>query len=255
AGLIQALRERYPEAEFEGVTGPRMEQAGCHSLASISELSLFGIGEVIGEIPRLLALRRRLYRHFRERRPDVFIGIDAPAFNTGLERRLKRSGIITVHYVCPTIWAWREGRVHSIRRAVDRLLAIFPFEPALFERHGIDARYIGHPLADELRQAPDQSSARRTFGLATRGPWVGLLPGSRHSEVTRLGPRFLNPAAWLKRRMPEVRFIAPMATPAIYSQFEQMLAAHPDAPPVKLVDGHAREAMCAADVLLLASGT
>lgn len=256
AGLIEALRARFPDAVFEGVTGPRMESAGCESLASAEELALFGVSEVIGEIPRLLALRRRLYRQFTSRCPDVFIGIDAPAFNTGLELKLKRAGTATVHYVCPTAWAWRQGRTKRIRRAVDQLLAIFPFEPAFFEREGITARFVGHPLADEMPMHPDAAGARRALGLAPEAaPWVGLLPGSRRSEVRRLGPRFLDTAAWLSARLPAVRFVAPMATPAARAIFEQQLAAREDAPPVTLVDGDSRRVMCAADTLLLASGT
>lgn len=255
AGLIEALRARYPDAVFEGVTGPRMQAAGCQSLASAEELALFGVSEVIAEIPRLLALRRRLYRHFTAQPPDVFIGIDAPAFNTTLELKLKRTGITTAHYVCPTVWAWREGRTKRIRQAVDRLLAIFPFEPEIFARHGIDARFIGHPLADELPRQPDVAAARRTLALDARAQWVGLLPGSRGSEVKRLGTRFLQAARWLARRLPHVHFIAPMATPRVRAIFEQQLRDSGMTSRVTLVDGDAREVMAAADVLLLASGT
>lgn len=255
AGLIEALRARFPDAVFEGVTGPRMQAAGCRSLALAEELALFGVSEVIAEIPRLLALRRRLYRHFTAQRPDVFIGVDAPAFNTGLELTLKRAGITTVHYVCPTAWAWRAGRTRKIRRAVDQLLAIFPFEPSFFERHGIDARFVGHPLADELPMHPDAASARRALSLAPTGRWVGLLPGSRRSEVSRLGPRFLDTAAWLAARLPCLQFVAPMATPAVRTMFERQLASRDDRLPVTLVDGRSREVMCAADAVLLASGT
>lgn len=255
AGLIRALRARFPDAVFEGVTGPQMQAAGCDSLASADELALFGVSEVIGEIPRVLKLRRRLYRHFTTQRPDVFIGIDAPAFNTGLERKLKRAGITTAHYVCPTVWAWREGRTKKIRRAVDELLAIFPFEPPFFERHGITARFVGHPLADELPMHPDAVSARHALGLAPDGLWVGLLPGSRRSEVSRLGPPFIETAAWLSERLPGARFVAPMATPEVRALFEQQWAACDNPPPVTLVDGRSREVMCATDALLLASGT
>lgn len=255
AGLIKALRVRFPDAVFEGVTGPRMRAAGCHSLADAEELALFGVSEVIGEIPRLLALRRRLYRHFIQQRPDVFIGIDAPAFNTALEYKLKRAGITTAHYVCPTVWAWREGRSKKIGQAVDRLLAIFPFEPPYFARHGIDARFVGHPLADELPMHPDAGSARRALGLDGQGQWVGLLPGSRRSEVRRLGLPFLRTASWLAERLPSVRFVAPLATPETRAIFERQLAACENAPPVTIVDGRSREVMTAVDALLLASGT
>lgn len=255
AGLITALRKRFPEARFEGVTGPQMQAAGCTTLASVGELSLFGVSEVVADIPRLVALRRRLYRHFAAARPDVFIGIDAPSFNTGLELKLRRAGITTAHYVCPTVWAWREGRTRKLRRAVDMVLAIFPFEVSFLQRHDIPARFVGHPLADDMPMHPDAGSARQALGLAEPGPWVGLLPGSRRSEVTLLGPRFLATAAWLAKRMPDVRFVAPMATPEVRQIFEQQLDAWDGQLPVTLVDGRAREVMRAADVLLLASGT
>lgn len=256
AGLIRTLRIRFPDASFEGVTGPQMEAEGCHSLASAEDLALFGVSEVIAEIPRLLALRRRLVQHFTANRPDVFIGIDAPAFNTTLELKLRRAGVTTAHYVCPTAWAWRQGRTRRIKKAVDRLLAIFPFEPEFFARHGIDARFVGHPLADQLPMQPDSQGARDSLGLATDGgPWVGLLPGSRRSEVTRLGPRFLDTAAWLKRRLPGVRFVAPMATPKVRQIFEHQLAESGMRDSVVIIDGRSREVMNAADTLLLASGT
>ncbi len=255
AGLITALRKRFPKAHFEGVTGPLMQAAGCETLASVDELSLFGVSEVISEIPRLVKLRRRLYRHFTASRPDVFIGIDAPAFNTGLELKLRRAGMTTAHYVCPTVWAWREGRTKKLRRAVDLMLAIFPFEAPFFQRHDIPVRFVGHPLADEMPMHPDAASARRALGLDGEGRWVGLLPGSRRSEVSRLGPRFLDTAAWLAERMPEVRFVAPMATPAVREIFEEQLARRGADVPITLVDGRSREVMRAADVLLMASGT
>lgn len=257
AGLIRALRARYPQAEFEGVTGPEMDAAGCTSLASADELALMGVSEVVSEIPRLLKLRRRLYRHFTANPPDVFIGVDAPAFNTGLELKLRRAGIVTAHYVCPTAWAWREGRTRKIRKAVDLLLAIFPFEPEFFARHDIEARFVGHPLADALPMQPDTAVARQALGLADDGEaqWVGLLPGSRRSEVTLLGPRFLRTAIWLRERLPRLRFIAPMASPKVRGIFEQQVAEHGLTDAVVISDGHARDVMAVADVLLVASGT
>lgn len=255
AGLIRALSERYPEAEFEGVAGPEMTAAGCRPLASIDELALFGLSEVVGEIPRLLRLRRRLYRHWTQRRPDVFVGIDAPSFNTGLERRLRRAGVRTVHYVCPTAWAWRERRVRKLRGAVDLMLAIFPFEEAFFERRRVPVRYVGHRLADELPLQPDPESARAALGLPRDGYRVGLLPGSRLSEVRRLGPAFIDTALWLQRRLPETVFVAPMARPQVADLFRAQLAGRAPQLPVHLVEGRSREVMRAADVLLTASGT
>ncbi|MES1925171.1 lipid-A-disaccharide synthase [Salinisphaera sp. T31B1] len=255
AGLMRALRRYYPRVSFEGVTGPLMRAEGCRSLGDVEQLSLFGISEVIGQIPRLLALRRRLASHIIEARPTLFIGIDAPAFNTALERRVRAAGIATVHYVCPTAWAWRAGRTRSIRRAVDLMLGIFPFEPAFFAGYDIPVTFVGHPLADELPMHADPGAARRALGLAAKGPWVGLLPGSRHSEVSRLGPLFLATARWLSERMPGIRFVVPTANPAVRALFERQLQSDGGGLSITLVEGRSREVMRAADVLLLASGT
>ncbi|MES1930357.1 lipid-A-disaccharide synthase [Salinisphaera dokdonensis CL-ES53] len=255
AGLMKALRVHYPDARFEGVTGPLMRAEGCESLADIEELALFGISEVVGEIPRLLRLRRRLFAHVRDARPTAFIGIDAPAFNTALEIRVRRCGIPTVHYVCPTAWAWRQGRTKSIRRAVDLLLGIFPFEEAFFRRFDIPVTFVGHPLANELPLHPDGASARAALGLPSDGALVGLLPGSRGSEVRRLGPLFIETALWLARRQPGLRFVAPMANERVRALFEAQLAEADGDLDITLVDGRSREVMRAVDVLMLASGT
>lgn len=255
AGLIEALKARYPDATFEGVAGTGMTAAGCRALASVDELALFGIGEVVGEIPRLLRLRKRLLSHWTESPPDVFVGIDAPAFNTGLERRLRAAGVPTVHYVCPTAWAWREGRVRALREAVDLMLSIFPFEEDFFARHGVPVRYVGHRLADELPLHPDAASARAALGLPSARHWVGLLPGSRLSEVERLGPAFIDTALWLRRRLPDVAFVAPMARPRVADRFRAQLAERAPDLTVHLIDGRSREVMRAADALLVASGT
>lgn len=255
AGLIRELRRRYPEARFQGVTGPLMVAAGCESLADIEALSLFGISEVIGQIPRLLRLRQWLFAHIRDAQPTALIGVDAPAFNTRLEQRVRESGIPTVHYVCPTVWAWRAGRIRHIRRAVDLMLAIFPFEPAFLAEHDVPVTFVGHPLADELPRHPDPAAARAALGLADDGPWVGLLPGSRGSEVGRLGPRFIATARWLAARRPGLRFVVPAANARVRRLFEAALAADGQGLDVTIIDGRAREVMRAADVLLLASGT
>lgn len=254
AGLIRQLSARFPGARFVGVTGPRMVAAGCESLSSIDALSLFGVGEVLSQIPRLLRLRRQLYQEAQRLRPDAFIGVDAPEFNTGLEERLRRAGITTVHYVCPTVWAWRPGRTRAIRRAVDLMLSIFPFETDFLAAHDIPAAFVGHPLADERVEYSGAATARDALGLEQNARWVGLLPGSRNSEVSRLGPRFLEAARWLARRDPSVRFVAPMASAGVRACFESDLKAFAELD-VVLVDGRSREVMCAVDVLLLASGT
>lgn len=254
AGLIEELRLRYPKARFVGVTGSRMVAAGCESLGSIESLSLFGVGEVIGQIPRLLRFRQQLYKKAMSLRPDAFIGVDAPAFNTRLELRLRCSGVRTVHYVCPTVWAWRPGRTRTIRRAVDLVLSIFPFESAFLKDHDIPVTFVGHPLADEPSPHPDRKAARGALGLDGDSCWIGLLPGSRGSEMARLGSRFLEVASWLKQRDPSVHFVAPMASEAMRYRFERELEKFPDIN-VVVVDGRSREAMQAADALLVASGT
>lgn len=255
AGLIRALRKRYPQARFEGVTGPEMVAEGCHSLADVEALSLFGVGEVIREIPRLLRLRRDLKKHFLTRRPDVFVGIDAPAFNNTLEAQLRAGGLKTAHYVCPTVWAWRKGRVRHIRRAVDLMLSIFPFELPFLQENGVPARYVGHPLADELPINPDQAAARRALGLEAGTQYLALLPGSRRSEVAQLGRPLLETAAWLHERLPALRFVAPLATARVREIFEAQVAEFAPDLPLTCVDGQSRAVLTASDTALLASGT
>lgn len=256
AGLVRELRQRYPDAIIEGMTGPRMEQAGCTPLGSIDELSLMGIVEILKELPRLLRLRRRLLDHFAAHPPDVFIGIDAPDFNLKIEQILRRRGIPTVHYVCPTVWAWRQSRVRKLRAACDRVLCIFPFEPAFLEQHGVNGVFVGHPLAEQL--APERQtreSARQSLGLEMDARWVSILPGSRMSEANPLSAPFVAAARNLARRNPQLRFVAAMSNARIRARFEQAMADVPDAPPITLVDGRSRDVISAGEVVLLASGT
>jgi lipid-A-disaccharide synthase len=254
AALVRALRVRFPQAEFYGVTGPRMREAGCASVETIDRLSVMGLAEVLPKLPDILRLRRALYRRFSADRPECVIGIDAPDFNLALERRLRRQGLPTVHMVSPSVWAWKPGRVKNIARAVDLVLCLLPFEPRYYADYPVRAEYIGHPLADELADPPSRESARRLLGLA-EGPCVAVLPGSRGPELKYLAQPFAQTAAWLAQRMPELSFVVPLAKPALRPVFEQAIAAY--APQLRwtLVDGHSREAMRAADVVLLASGT
>lgn len=254
AALVRGLRARFPGATFYGVAGPRMREAGCEAIESIEALSVMGLTEVLRHLPRLLALRRRLVERFAADRPDLYIGIDAPDFNLGVERRLKARGIRTVHMVSPTIWAWRPDRVHGIGESVDLVLCLYPFEPALYERHGIRAAYIGHPLADQLDDRVTPAQARRELGLPDDGPVVAVLPGSRGSELHYLSEPFAAAAAWLHARLPGVRFVAPLARPDLRPALERAIARHPG-PPWRLLDGRSRLAMQAADAVLLASGT
>ena len=255
AALIAAIRKRVPNARFIGVPGPRMREQGCEALASSEELAVMGLVEILRHLPRLFSLRRRLLREFRERDVDIFIGIDAPEFNLGMARRLKADGIRTVQYVSPQVWAWRQGRVHEIGAACDRILCLLPFEPAFYERHGIAARFVGHPLADQFPLQTDRAAARRALGLPETGEIVAVLPGSRVGEVTRLASPFAGAAAWLASRRPGVRFVAPMASAATRERFEAEWQRCAPQTPVTIVDGRSRDVLAAADVVLVASGT
>jgi lipid-A-disaccharide synthase len=255
AALITALRARLPGVRIIGVAGPRMRAAGCEVLADAEELAVMGLTEVLRHLPRLLTLRRRLTARLTAVRPAVFVGIDAPEFNLGLAARLKAQGIRTVQYVSPQVWAWRQGRVRGIGEACDRILCLLPFEPPFYERHGIAARFVGHPLADQFPMAPDRAAARSALGLTDGETVVAVLPGSRMGEVTRLAAPFAGAAAWLSVRRPGVRFVAPMVNAAVRARFEALWSQAAPEVPVQIVDGRSREVLAAADVVLVASGT
>jgi len=254
AGLIGALRRLQPDAQFAGIAGPAMQAAGCVAWFPAEELAVMGLAEVLRHLPRLARLRRALVRRILADPPDVYIGIDAPDFNLRIEPVLRRAGIRTVHYVSPSVWAWRRGRVRLLRAACDRVLCLLPFEAPFLEAAGVRATFVGHPLADAIPPQSDREAARRALGLGA-GMVVGLLPGSRLGEVTRLAAPFLDAAALLARDWPGMRFLAPMATARVREAFAAELARRPGAPPVQLVDGRAREVMAASDGLLVASGT
>jgi len=251
AELIEALRANHPDAKFVGVGGPRMRTAGLDAWHDIAELSVMGLAEVLRHLPRLLQLRASLARRLIALRPTVFIGIDAPDFNFGLEKRLKRTGIPTVHYVSPSIWAWREGRAEKIGQSTDSVLCLFPMEPPLYAKHGVNARFVGHPLADRFPLVPDREAARRELGLDSDAPVLAVLPGSRLSEIHRLGATFLNASRRVAAEIPNLQIVIPAANPQCRAALEKLQR---DPGPV-LVDGHAHRAMVAADVVLLASGT
>lgn len=254
AALIRALRQRYPQARFSGLTGPRMRVEGCESVGSIEALSLMGIAEVLPAIPRLMRLRANLVERYARERPDVFIGIDAPDFNLGLERRLRDRGLKTVHMVSPSVWAWREGRVHGIAKAVDLMLCLFPFEPAFYARHSVRAAYVGHPLADQLDDSVSPSAGRVALGLPER-PTLAVLPGSRGGEVSRLAVPFAQAAARLAAEVPGLQFVTPIAKPSLRPLMQAAIREHAPSLEWTLLDGQSRQAMQAADAVLLASGT
>ncbi len=254
AALIEALRQQRPDIEFEGMTGPRMEAAGCRSLERMDPV--MGLTEILRHLPGLLKQRRRLYAHFAAARPDLVIGVDAPDFNLSLERRLKAAGVRTAHFVCPSVWAWRQDRARKFRETVDLMLCIFDFEVEFLRRYRVNAAYVGHPLADQIPlQAPDAGLLRKGLGLDHRRPVVALLPGSRMSEVGRLADDFLGAARWLLDRRPELQFVAPMVNARVRQAFQARRDALDPGLPLTLLDGRPREAIGAADVVLAASGT
>lgn len=255
AELITAIQARYPDTVFEGIAGPRMIEAGCRPLFSMGELSVMGYVEVLSRLARLVYVRRSVGRHFLRTRPDIFIGIDAPDFNLGLEHRLKRAGIPTVHYVSPTVWAWRQHRMKKIRRSVSRMLTLFPFEETFYDAQGIDVRYVGHPLADRIPREVDKLQARRTLGIDAEGPIVALLPGSRASEVSRLAGPFVGTAQWCWEGRRELRFLAAVTDTHNRELFSAALNKQDAILPVTIVEGRSHEVMAAADVVLVASGT
>jgi lipid-A-disaccharide synthase len=258
AGLIEEIRRRHPDALFAGIGGPAMRAAGMVTWHDCSELAVMGLAEVLRHLPRLLRLRRETRQRVLDWAPNVFVGIDAPDFNLGLEKRLKAAGLRTVHYVSPSVWAWREGRAKKIGLSADRVLCLFPMEPPIYARHGVDARFVGHPLADAIALLPDRIEARTRLGLPPGGRVLALLPGSRLGEIARLLPAFLDAARLLARDLPGLHIVIPAANAACREAIERVLASANGAlvrESIGVLDGHAQAAMIASDVVLLASGT
>ena len=254
AGLIRAIRASCPDASFEGVAGPAMIEAGCECWEPAESLAVMGLVEPLAHIPRLLRLRRELARRWTESPPDVVVGIDAPDFNLGLEKRLRKAGVKTAHFVSPTIWAWRPGRVKTVRKAADLVLCIFPFEPALYANYDVEAVFVGHPRAHQTPEVVDTAAARAELGIEAEEV-VTVMPGSRRGEIERLGRIFAESAKAILDARPGVRFVTPIAAaalrPAIKQHFED--AGVGDA--VMLIDGNSQLALTAGDVALSASGT
>ena len=254
--LVSALRARLPQAEFIGIGGPKMIAAGVHSFFPMEKLAVRGYVEAIKSLPRILAIRHQLKRKLRALQPQLFIGVDAPDFNLGLERYLRQRGIPTMHFASPSIWAWRGSRIHKIKRAVDHMLVLFPFEKALYDHAGIPATYVGHPLADVIPLDIDRQAARDQLKLSHDAIIVALLPGSRQSELALHADLFIQTALRLQEQMPDIQFLVPLATKETRRLFEEALYRH-DAQDLRLVIifGHAQETMAAADCVLVASGT
>ncbi|NVK36865.1 MAG: lipid-A-disaccharide synthase [Gammaproteobacteria bacterium] len=254
AGLVKALKQQYPGARFVGIGGPKMIAEGFESLYPMERLSVMGLFEVLGRLGELLKIRKQLFNTLVDLKPDVFIGIDAPDFNLNLERKLKQKGIKAVHYVSPSVWAWREKRVFKIKESVDLVLCLFPFEVDFYKRHGVPAVCVGHTLADAIPLEPDTQHARSVLNINADKKVVALLPGSREGEVSRLGELFLQTAELIKQQLPNVEFVLPAANDERFQQLTNMLADH-ESLAVNLLHGQSREAMECADTVLMASGT
>lgn len=254
AGLIAELKARFPNAQFEGIGGPLMQAQGMTSFVPMERLSVMGLVEVLGRIFELIKIRRNLIQRWLDNPPDVFIGIDAPDFNLGLEEKLRHHGIKTVHYVSPSVWMWRQKRVFKIARAVDLMLTLFPFEAQFYRDHQVPVTFVGHHLADKIPLATPKAPACAALGLDALRPVVCLMPGSRAGEVAKLGELFLQTAQELRRHNTQIQFVIPCANDARKAQIQAQLHAYPDLP-VTLVDGQSHQCMASADVILLASGT
>ncbi len=252
--VLAALKSRYDEVIVEGIGGPLLQAQGLDSLFPMERLSVMGFVEPLKRLPELLRIRAAVYRHFRDNPPDLFLGIDSPDFNLRLEKKLRRAGVTTAHLVSPSVWAWRRGRIGKIKRSVDLMLCLFPFETAIYQQHGIPVSFVGHPLADEIAERVDQAAARADLGLAPDGKLLALLPGSRGSEVRMLAPVFLQVADLLWQRDRRLSFVIPAANDLRRSELMRLLQEYPQLP-VTLLSGQSREAMAAADAILLASGT
>lgn len=252
SGLMRAIKARHPDAEFIGVGGPLMEAQGMTSYFPMERLSVMGLVEVLGRLKELLARRKLLIQTLIDEKPDVFIGIDAPDFTLNIELKLRQAGIKTVHYVSPSVWAWRQKRVLKIREGCDLMLTLLPFEARFYEEQGVPVRFVGHPLADTVPLQADQLAARAALGLG-EGPVVALMPGSRGGEVGRLGALFFDAAERLVAVRPDIRFVLPCASPQRREQIQQLLQGREL--PLTLLDGQSHVALAACNAVLIASGT
>lgn len=252
AGLIAALRRHRPDIQFIGVGGPRMQAAGLDSLFDMERLSVMGISEVLGRLPELLRLRRKLIEHILQQEAELYIGIDSPDFNLPIARRLHGRGIRTAHYVSPSVWAWRQGRIKGIRKSIDLMLTLLPFEAAFYERHQVPVAFVGHPLADDIPLECDRAAAREKLKISAEAEVVAVLPGSRGGEVKQIWPVFLRAMDLLAERRKSLHFLVPAANESRYQELSPLLGPRAN---VTLLKGHSHEAMAAADVVMLASGT
>lgn len=255
ARLVQALRSIYPELTVEGILGPRLLEAGGVSLYRMDRLSVIGLIEPLGRLPELFQIRRKLIQHFVRNPPDLFIGVDAPDFNLGVEKKLKRHGIKTVHYVSPSVWAWRQGRIRTIQKAVDLMLTLFPFEAQFYQRHHVPVCFTGHPMADEIALKIDSRSARLALGLSINHPVIALLPGSRRREIDSLSSIFLLTARICYEKNKHLQFVIPVTSQEHKLYLENLARTLVKDLPIKIVINDSRTAISASDVALVKSGT
>ncbi|MDY5106439.1 MAG: lipid-A-disaccharide synthase [Actinobacillus minor] len=255
AGLINALKLHYPNARFIGVAGEKMQKAGCETLFEMEELAVMGLAEVVKHLPRLLKRRKQVIETMLEMKPDIFIGIDAPDFNLTVEEKLKAQGIKTIHYVSPSVWAWRQNRIHKIARATNLVLAFLPFEKAFYDRFNVPCRFIGHTMADAIPLKPNRTVACNMLGIDEQQRYIAILAGSRASEIHFLAEPFLKTAQILQEKHPDLQFLVPMVNEKRRAQFEAVKAQVAPNLQINIINGNARQAMIAAECTLLASGT
>lgn len=255
AGLIRALKVKYPQAKFIGIAGKNMLSEGCETLLDMEEISVMGLAEILKHLPRLLKIRRQTVETLSALKPDIFIGVDAPEFNLYVEEKLKKQGIKTVHYVSPSVWAWRQNRIHKIARSTDLMLAFLPFEKAFYDRFNVPCRFVGHTMADAIPLKPNRLEACQVLKIDENQRYMAILVGSRGSEVEFLAEPFLQTAKLLKQQFPDLQFLVPLVNEKRRHQFEQIKAKVAPDLELILLDGLARQAMIAAEATLLASGT
>ena len=252
--LLKGLRQRWPALQSHGIGGPQMAEQGFEAWWPHDKLAVRGYVEVLRHYREISGIRDALAQRLLQQRPAAFIGVDAPDFNLGLEARLKQAGIKTIHFICPSIWAWRGGRARKMAASVDHVLCLFPFEPDLLRAHGVAATFVGHPLADAIPLQPPRTASRAALGYGDQDPVVAVLPGSRRSEIAYIAPRFLQAVALLHRLRPDLRFVLPVA-PGLRPLLEPLVAAHAANAPLRLIDGQSHTVLAACDVTLIASGT
>jgi lipid-A-disaccharide synthase len=260
AGMVKAIRQRHPDAIIEGIGGRHMQAEGFHSLFDMETLSVMGLVEVLGRLPAILKLKRQLLDYFIANPPDVFVGVDAPDFNLRIETELKAKGIPTVHYVSPTVWAWREKRIHKIAKATNLVMGVFPFEHEVYDKYNVPFKFVGHTLADAIDLVPDRQKSKQLVGIENDNIYLGVLPGSRRREVATLLPVFLATMQKISESLPHVEFVIPAANTARLNEIkalvnDQQLCSVKLKDKVHIIDGHSRDVMIASNALLLASGT